>query len=128
MGSQITLTLPNEVLEQATQWAGHLGRPLHEFLAETIEVSLQPLAGFTEEKAIDSWDDKAVLELADSDMHPTENERLSQLLQRQQASQLSPAERYELDMLMQSYQVNLLRKARALREAVKRGLREPLQP
>jgi hypothetical protein len=128
MGSQITLTLPEELLEQATLWAGRLGRPLSEFLAETIEVSLQPLARFSEEKAIANWDAAAVLELANSDMPPEEDERLSQLLQRQQAGQLSLEERSELEMLMQSYQMNLLRKARALREAVKRGLQEPLQP
>jgi hypothetical protein len=45
------------------------------------------------------------------------------LLERQQAAALSTDERTELRGLMQTYQESLLRKARALREAVRRGLR-----
>jgi hypothetical protein len=59
-------------------------------------------------------------------MLPAEDRRLSELLQRQQAGLLGDGERAELSALMQAYQEGLLRKARALREAVLRGLREPL--
>jgi hypothetical protein len=37
-------------------------------------------------------------------------------------------ERSEMLALMQVYAEGLLRKAQALREAVRRGLREPLEP
>ena len=49
-------------------------------------------------------------------------------MQKQQEGQLSDTERSELISLMQLYQDGLLRKAQALREAVRRGLREPLEP
>ena len=48
--------------------------------------------------------------------------------QQQQAQKLSVPEQTELLALMQVYQEGLLRKAQALREAVRRGLRPPLEP
>jgi hypothetical protein len=50
------------------------------------------------------------------------------LLQKQQERALSAAEQTELVMLMQVYQQGVLRKAQALHEAVRRGLRTPLEP
>ncbi len=60
------------------------------------------------------------------ELPPEEDRRLSDLLYKQQAGQLEPKEREELSQLMQLYQEGLLRKAQALSEAVKRGLRKPL--
>ena len=48
-------------------------------------------------------------------------------LQKQQERTLSAPEQAELVALMQVYQEGLLRKAQALREAVQRGLRAPLE-
>jgi hypothetical protein len=45
-----------------------------------------------------------------------------------QDRQLSNVERSEMMALMQVYLEALLRKAQALHEAVRRGLREPLEP
>ncbi len=61
-------------------------------------------------------------------MEPAQDQRLSFLLDKQQAGELTEADRSELLALMQVYQEGLLRKAQALREAVQRGLREPLEP
>lgn len=66
--------------------------------------------------------------LADLQMDPAQDQRLSTLLDQQQARQLRAEERVELVALMQVYQEGLLRKAQALAEAVRRGLREPLTP
>ncbi|WP_225894433.1 hypothetical protein [Atlanticothrix silvestris] len=55
-------------------------------------------------------------------MEPEQDSRLSELLDRQQAGTLTNDDRPELQVLMQIYQEGLLRKATALREAVKRGL------
>jgi len=60
-------------------------------------------------------------------MLPAEDRRLSELLDRQQSGVLDDAERAELRSLFASYQTGLLRKARALAEAVHRGLRGPLE-
>jgi hypothetical protein len=69
-----------------------------------------------------------VLALADTQMEPAQDQQFSRLLNQQQAGTLTEAERSELLVLMQIYQETLLRKAQALHEAVRRGLREPLQP
>jgi hypothetical protein len=61
-------------------------------------------------------------------MEPDQDRKLSVLLQKQQAGELSDRERSELWTLMQIYQERLLRKAQALREAVRRGLRALLEP
>jgi len=50
-------------------------------------------------------------------------QRTDQQHDRQQAETLTGAERPELAGLMEVYQVQLLRKAQALRESVRRGLR-----
>jgi hypothetical protein len=60
-------------------------------------------------------------------MPAAEDDRLSYLLDRQQAGLLTSADRTELAALMQRYQEGLLRKARSLREAVRRGLMPPLE-
>jgi len=72
--------------------------------------------------------DEEVVALTDLQLTPEQDQRLSALLHKQQASQLAEAEYIELTELMQVYQEGLLRKAQALREAVQRGLREPLEP
>jgi hypothetical protein len=129
MGTQVTLTLPDEVFQRAELAARRTGRPVADLLTETIELSLRPLGHPSdEEKPLTSWSDEELLAAADAGMPPAADQRLSELLDRQQAGLLTDAERPELAALMQMYQEGLLRKARALREAVRRGLREPLQP
>jgi hypothetical protein len=74
------------------------------------------------------WPDEEVLAAAELEMPAADDRRLSALLDRQQAGALSDAERQELTGLMEEYQQQLLLKAQGLREAVRRGLRGPLQP
>ena len=74
------------------------------------------------------WSDQEVLAAAATELPPADDLRLGDLLERQQASLLAPADRAELAVLLEIYQSGLLRKAQALREAVSRGLREPLEP
>jgi hypothetical protein len=61
-------------------------------------------------------------------LSPTDDRRLSELLTHQQAGNLTDGEGPELLALMEVYQTQLLRKAWALRESVRRGLQPPLQP
>ena len=70
--------------------------------------------------------DYQVIALTELQMEPSQDQRLSQLLQTQQERILTTAEQSELEMLMEIYQTGLLRKAQALNESVKRGLRQPL--
>lgn len=77
---------------------------------------------------VSTLSDRQVIALTELQMEPSRDQRLSQLLQTQQESTLTTAEQSELEMLMEIYQAGLLRKAQALNESVKRGLRQPLSP
>jgi hypothetical protein len=102
-------------------------RHLPPILTDTIAMSLsllnsdEPLSPPLAEASSEE-----VIALADLEMDPIQDERLSTLLDRQQAGELQAEERIELVALMQVYEEGLLRKAQALAEAVRRGLREPL--
>jgi hypothetical protein len=128
MSTQVSVTLPDEVYQRAECLAQLTGRNVADVLADTIVLSLPPLNPPTKiHEPITDLSDADVLALAELQMHPDQGRRLSVLLDRQQAGALPDAERAELLVLMQLYQEGLLRKAQALHEAVKRGLREPLE-
>ncbi len=128
MSQQVTITLPDETFQRAARLAQLTSREVAEVLADTVELSLAPL-GFpaTEPDALDDLSDSALLDLSTSELEPEADKRLSQLLDAQQAGQLGTNED-ELRALIQLYQNKWLLKARALEEAVRRGLREPLAP
>ena len=127
MSTQITLTLPAETYRRAVRLARLTGRDIAEVLADTLDISLSPLGTeFATGKLVSELSDSEVLAAADSQMETAQDRRFSELLDNQQAGQLSSEERSELLALMQIYQEGLLRKAQALNEAVQRGLRNPL--
>jgi predicted DNA-binding protein len=130
MTDPITITLPTEILQRAEQLARCTGRSVDQLLAETIELSLRPLGvSSLLKEGMAEWSDQQVLSAADdAGLAVEDDRRLSELLSHQQAGTLPLAERPELTALMEVYQTQLLRKAQALREAVRRGLRPPLQP
>ena len=70
--------------------------------------------------------DREVLDVAEFQLNSTQDIRMSELLGKQQDGELADDERSELLALMKLYQEGLLRKAQGLREAVRRGLKEPL--
>jgi hypothetical protein len=127
MSSQVTLTLTDDVLARAETLARRVGQPLETVLADTIEVSLRPL-GANGDSSVAEWTDEEVLAAADADLAPAVDQQLSVLLDLQQAGRLTATEHAELTALMQQYQDGLLRKARAVRETVCRGLRESPEP
>lgn len=128
MSTQVTLTLPDALWERGGVLAERTGLDVADLLSEAIELSLNPLGSGTGDRAIETWPDPAVMAAAESQLPPAEDRRLSELLDRQQAGALSATEQGELWALMQAYQDGPLRKAQALREAVRRGLREPPAP
>ncbi|SRR5258708_3178164 len=129
MSTQITLTLPDETYRRAAHLARLTGRTVADVLADTIDISLQPLGtALVSSKPVSELSDEEVLSAADAQMEPVQDQRFSALLDRQQAGKLAGDERPELLALMQVYQEGLLRKAQALNEAVRRGLRNPLAP
>ena len=132
MNKPITLNLPEDVYNRASELAQLIGRDLTEVLIEAISLSLSSTSPLNESdrdraESLKSLSDREVIAMSELQMESEQDLRLSQLLSKQQADTLSEAERPELWTLMQIYQTLLLKKAVALREAVSRGLREPLE-
>jgi len=128
MMEQVTITLSPAALQRVQILAQRTGRPVPELLAETIELSFQPLGNLGDSRPVAEWSDAEILKAADAELPADADQQLSELLHRQQAGILTAEERTRLSSLMELYQSGLLHKAQALREAVRRGLREPLQP
>ena len=132
MNKPITLNLPEDVYNRALGLAQLIGRDLTEVLIEAISLSLSSTSPLDKSdrdraKSLKSLSDREVMAMSELQMESEQDLRLSQLLSKQQADTLSEAERPELWTLMQIYQTLLVKKAVALREAVSRGLREPLE-
>ncbi|MCI0491198.1 MAG: hypothetical protein L0229_31800 [Blastocatellia bacterium] len=127
MATEVILNLPDDVYNQAARLAQLMNRDVPHVLAETIENALAPLGPSTDGfKPVEELSDSEVLAEVELRMDEASGRRLGKLLDRQQAAKLSEAERGELAALMQVYHERLVRKAQAIREAVQRGLREPL--
>jgi hypothetical protein len=129
MSTRVEITLPDEVYHRAERLAQVVSRNVSDLLADTIAIALPHLdPASAEELPVTTLTDEQVLALTELQMPPTQDQRLSKLLDQQQAGTLTESEPAELLALMQVYQRGLLRKAQALQEAVYRGLRAPLEP
>jgi len=132
MTTQIILNLPDEVYKKAEHFAQLTNRAVVDILTQAIALSLSPVSPQStqidskETLCFSSLPDEEVIALTELQMQPEQDQRLSELLYNQQAGTLANTEHSELLALMQVYQEKLLLKAQALREAVQRGLREPL--
>lgn len=105
MSTQITLTLPDETYRRAIQLARLTGRDLAELLVNTLDISLQPLGTeLAADKPVTALSDAELLAVAESQMEARQDQRISDLLDKQQAGSLTEAERPELLALMQVYQ------------------------
>lgn len=71
--------------------------------------------------------DSPLLAVCDATMNASEQTELSELLAQNREGPLDPQTRQRLESLMRDYQRGLLRKARAWRIAVARGLRSSLE-
>jgi hypothetical protein len=125
MATEVILNLPDNVYHQAARLAQLMNQDVSRVLAETIENALSPLGSSALDLTpIGELSDREVLQATELRMDEMQGKRLGKLLDRQQAGKLSEAERSELAALMQVYYECLIRKAQALGEAVRRGLRE----
>ena len=122
MTAQITLNLPDEVYHQAELLAQQRHRTVSEILVETLEKFLLPTA-----KPVSALSDAEVISQTQLRLQPVQEQRLSELLDRQQSGTIASVELAELQALIHIYETRLLRQAQALNEAVRRGLLEPLK-
>ena len=129
MSTQVTVTLPDEMYRRVEHLARLTGRDIEATLAEAIQLSLHPLGlQPTPGRPVADLSDGEVMQEAEAQMDPVQDRYLSELLDRQQAGQLTEEDRAALAVLLGAYQDGLLRKAQALHQAVQRGLRPPLDP
>jgi predicted transcriptional regulator len=122
MTAQITLNLPDEVYHQAELLAQQRQRSVSEILVETLEIFLLPTA-----KPVSALSDSEVIALTQLRLQPFQEQRLNELLDRQQSGTITSVEHEELQTLIHIYEDQLLRQAQSLNEAVRRGLLEPLK-
>lgn len=121
MMMQVTVNLPEETYRRAKRLAQLTRRDVADVLADTLFLSLPALAeGKT--PVVQDMTDAQVIALTELQLSAVEDERLSELLDKQQAGELTDDERPDLNRLMQVYQEGLLLKSEALAEAVSRGL------
>ncbi len=129
MTTQVTVTLPDAVYRNAVRLAQLTQREVGDVLTDTLALSLPMLPDDTEVAVpIGELSDQELLALTMLELPSAQDRQLSTLLDRQQAGGLTAEEQRQLAGLMQAYHAGLLRKAQALQEAVRRGLREPLAP
>ena len=129
MSVEVTLHLPEHLVEHAKRFGEATQRDVGQVLVDTLEMLWATTGqGPALEPPISTLTDADVLALADAKMDPVQNDRLAELQTRGKADGLTEAERVELLSLLHLYQVGQLRKSEGLAEAVRRGLRPPLRP
>lgn len=128
MSNRVTLTLPDDLYENAQQWAVMTQRNLSETLTDALRIVLTPVTTKPQiEQPISVLPNEEVVALSKIQMDKAQGERLGKLLEKQRESALTEPEQLSLMVLMQVYHQLWLRQSEALAEAVKRGLRPPLE-
>ncbi|HEY3136882.1 MAG TPA: hypothetical protein VGL29_12705 [Blastocatellia bacterium] len=120
MSEQITIQVSDQVVRHAATVASRTQRRIEDVLADWLESVVHELP-------VEALSDSEVLELAQLRLSDEQQAALSELLERNRENSLDEQDRRHLDELMRVYEHGLLRKSRALRVAVQRGLLEPLQ-
>ena len=129
MSVEVTLHLPEHLVERAKRFGETTQRDVGQVLADTLAMIWATIGTGPElEPPVSTLSDEDVLALADAKMDPIQNDRLAELQTRGKADGLTEAERVELLSLLHLYQVGQLWKSAGLAEAVRRGLRTPLRP
>ena len=121
MSQAITIPVPDHVARVAAQVAERSQRSIEDVLAEWLD-------RISSDIPVELLPDEEVLALTELQLGDEEQAIFSSLLEKNREGALSAAEQLQLDEMMRVYEHGLLRKAQALRVAVQRGLREPLQP
>jgi hypothetical protein len=128
MSTQITVSLPDDTHKRAETYSAYAGRDLSEIIAAALATSLPSLEVIDELRAISKLPDEEIVALTELRMEPEADRRLSAVLDRQQAGELTELERAELAALMRDYEIGLFRQSQGMAEAARRGLRPPLEP
>lgn len=118
---QITLQVPERVVRNASYVAAQSQRRVEDVLSDWLERVITELP-------VEALPDQEVLALTELQLTPEQQTTLSELLAQNREGALNTEGKRQLEEMMRVYEHGLLRKAQALRVAVQRGLRPPLQP
>ena len=119
MSETVTLELPDALVQSARAIALQTQRRVEDVLIAWIDQAAADVP-------IEALPDDQVLALRDLQMSDTEQGELSELLARQREGTLTNVERERFALLMTRYRRGMVRKARALKVAVERGLQTAL--
>lgn len=123
MSDQFTVTLSDAAANWVNWFAKITGRSASRVVRDTIEETIFQFNG--ESRSLSDWSDQDVLDAADSKMPLQMQARLKELQQQLDEGTIDPSGRSEHDAIIKICQVERLRKARGMAEAIRRGLRGP---
>src|SRR5690349_23843291 len=117
MDTQITLTLPDDLYQRATNIADLTGWTVEDAVLVMLEVSLPALIPLVDlNKPVESLTNDHLLALTNLQMSSEYDTRHSSLLYQQQSGTMSPVEHRELQTLQRVYEIGMIFKSRALAE------------
>ncbi len=119
MSETLTVEIPSELAQQARALAIAGNRRLEDAVVEWI-------SRMVADPPVESLPDGELLALCDATLDTARQEELSALLADLREDTLAASQRARLEELMAGYRRGLVLKARALTEAVARGLRPRL--
>jgi hypothetical protein len=119
MGKQMVI----EVSERAANSARRLAAQNHQSVEDVLAAWIDRMAV---ETPVEWLSDADVLALADLQLEAQDQEELSALLAANQEGELDARGHDRLTALMHEYRQGMIHKAQATHEAVRRGLRPPL--
>ncbi len=119
MTETVTLELSDVLVRQARDVAASTRQQIEDVLIAWLEQSVTELPA-------ELLSDEQILAWCDMQMNPEQQEILNELMIHNREGQISETEAQKLDELMQIYRHGLIRKSRAWKVAVERGLKPPL--
>jgi hypothetical protein len=119
MSETVTLQIPDELARRARALADATHRRFEEVVVDCLRWAV-------EEPFVEAMPDDSLLALCDATLSSVDQDSLTALLSGHREGSLSAEETARLDELMAGYRHGLVLKARALKEAVARGLRPSL--
>jgi len=119
VSEMMTIPVPERAMRHAARVASRTQQRVVDVLAGWLDWAAT-------EVPVETLPDDEVLALCDLEMGKDQQQELSRLLAGNREGLLDAEAQARLDELMQVYRHGLVRKARALKVAVQRGLRPPL--
>lgn len=121
------VALPDGMYRYAEFFAQITGQSIVEVLEDGLMHLISRLEEDSVAEIMTKLPDDDVVYFAESKMNNAQNQRMSELLEQQQAGQIDELGREELESLLKIYDKGTMIKSYALNEAIQRGLRPPIK-